>query len=272
MVAHGHGGGTEPPAAFQVLKAQDVTFTYPSRQAPSLRGASIEIRAGEVVALVGENGSGKTTLAKVLAGLYRPETGRVLWDGADAGAFDPHLWRERVAVVFQDYARYFLSANENIGVGRWRHMGDLEAIKEAARRAGADAPLAHLGQGYDSLLGPVPGRVRYLGRGVATVALARAFFRDAPFVILDEPTAALDPRSEAALFANVRELFQDRSTLLISHRFSSVRSADRIYVLADGRVVESGTHDELMRRGDLYAELFTLQAAAYLGDGPSEPM
>jgi ATP-binding cassette subfamily B protein len=269
MVAHGHGGGATPPPAFQVLKAEDITFTYPSRQAPSLCGASVEIRAGEVVALVGENGSGKTTLAKVLAGLYRPEGGRVLWDGTDAASFDPHLWRDRVAVLFQDYVRYFLSARENIGVGRWQRISDLPAIEEAARRARIDTLISSLPNGYESLLGPeFLGGVDISGGQWQRVALARAFFRDAPFIILDEPTAALDPRSEAALFASIRELFEHRSTLLISHRFSSVRSADRIYVLADGKVVESGNHDELMRQNGLYAELFTLQAAAYLDEGP----
>jgi ATP-binding cassette subfamily B protein len=268
MVAHGRGGGGKAPPGFAVLAAEDIVFTYPSREFPSLRGASIEVRAGEVVALVGENGSGKTTLAKVLAGLYRPESGRVLWDGTDAATFDPNLWRERVAVLFQDFARYLVTAGENIGVGRWQRISDLDAIKQAARQAGADAPLSNLTEGYESLLGPqFAGGFDISGGEWQRVALARAFFRDAPFIILDEPTAALDPRSEAALFASVRELFEGRSTLLISHRFSSVRSADRIYVLDDGRVVETGTHDELMLLGGLYAELFTLQAAAYLGDG-----
>lgn len=268
MVAHSHGGGATPPECFQTLRAEDVTFTYPSRDRPSLLGASVEIRAGEVVALVGENGSGKTTLAKVLAGLYRPSGGRVLWDGTDTATFDPHLWRERVTVLFQDYVCYFLSGRDNIGAGRWQRIDDMEGIQQAGARAGVDQFFSRLDKGYDSLLGPeFLGGVDISGGQWQRIALARAFFRDAPFIILDEPTAALDPRAEAELFANIRNLFQGRSTLLISHRFSSVRSADRIYVLSEGRVVESGTHDELMSLKGLYAELFTLQADAYLGNG-----
>jgi ATP-binding cassette subfamily B protein len=267
MVAHSHGGGATPPARFGLLRADRVSFTYPSRDTPSLVGATIEVHQGEIVALVGENGSGKTTLAKVLAGLYRPEAGRVLWDGTDAATFDPHLWRERVAVLFQDYVRYFLSARDNIGAGRWQRFDDIEAIKQAGRQTGVDDLLKSLPAGYQSFLGPeFFGGVEISGGEWQRVALARIFFRDAPFIILDEPTAALDPRSEAALFANIRTLFEGRSTLFISHRFSSVRSADRIYVLSEGRVVETGSHDELMRQRGLYAELFTLQAAAYLGD------
>lgn len=265
MVTHSHGGRRVPPSRFDRMEARDVTFTYPSRSTPSLQGASIEVRAGEVVALVGENGSGKTTLAKVLAGLYRPESGMVLWDGAETSDFDPHLWRERVAVLFQDFVHYFLTARENIGAGQWTRMDDTEALEEAAERAGVADLLARMPHGYDSLLGPqFLGGVDISGGEWQRIALARGFFRDAPFIILDEPTAALDPRSEAALFANIRELFVGRSTLLISHRFSSVRSADRIYVLEKGRVIENGTHEQLMSLGGLYAELFTLQAAAYL--------
>jgi ATP-binding cassette subfamily B protein len=266
MVAHSHGGGAVPPSRFKTLKAEGITFTYPSRELPSLLGASIEVRQGEVIALVGENGSGKTTLAKVLAGLYRPDSGRLVWDDLDANSFDPQLWRERVAVLFQDYVHYFMSARENIGAGRWDRVGDLDAIRTAGLRAGIDQFFSTLPTGYETLLGPeFFGGVDISGGQWQRVALARAFFRDAPFIILDEPSASLDPRSEAALFANIREMFEGRTTLFISHRFSSVRNADRIYVLSEGRVVESGSHDELMREGRLYAELFTLQAQAYLG-------
>jgi ATP-binding cassette subfamily B protein len=268
MVAHSHGGGGAPPEHFRSLRADDVYFTYPSNNAPSLRGASVEIHEGEVIALVGENGSGKTTLAKVLAGLYRPGGGRVLWDGQDTAAFDPHLWRERVTVLFQDYVRYLLSAKENIGAGRWQRFGDEAGIEVAGARAGLSDMFSSLPDGYGTLLGPeFLGGVDISGGQWQRVALARAFFRDAPFIILDEPTAALDPRSEAELFANIKTLFRGRTTLFISHRFSSVRSADRIYVLSGGQVVEGGTHDELMSLGGLYAELFTLQAEAYLGGG-----
>ena len=268
MVAHSHGGGEVPPSRFKTLSAQDVTFTYPSREQPSLVGASIEIREGEVVALVGENGSGKTTLAKVLAGLYRPGSGRLLWDGADTASFDPHLWRQHITVLFQDYVKYFMSVRDNIATGRWERFNDDDDVKEAATRAGVDGLFSGLPSGYDTLLGPeFLGGVDISGGQWQRVALARAFFRDAPFIILDEPTASLDPRSEAELFANIRELFKGRATLFISHRFSSVRSADRIYVMSEGRVTESGSHEELMRRRGLYYELFTLQASAFASGG-----
>lgn len=266
MMSKAQGGTEVPPPTFDVLKAENVTFTYPSRDEPSLRDATIELRAGEVVALVGENGSGKTTLAKILAGLYRPDAGAVWWDGSNTNAFDTYQWHERVAVLFQDFVQYFLTAKENVGVGRYQDMDDMAAVEQAARRAGVHDMFKDLADGYNSLLGPeFVGGVDISGGQWQRIALARAFFRDAPLIILDEPTAALDPRSEAALFSSIRELFSGRSTLLISHRFSSVRSADRIYVLADGKVVESGTHNALMEQNGLYAELFSLQASAYLG-------
>ncbi|MDQ6726630.1 MAG: ABC transporter ATP-binding protein/permease [Actinomycetota bacterium] len=252
------------PDSFSLLSTEDLTFTYPSRGEPSLRNVSMHVRAGEVVALVGQNGSGKTTLAKLLAGLYPPTSGTVTWDGINANDLDPEQLRNSVAVVFQDYLKYFLSAAENIGVGRHERIGDEDAIVDAARQAGADVYLAALPNGYATRLGP-----QYFGGSDLSigqwqrVALARAFFRDAPFIVLDEPTAALDPRAERDLFDRIKELAQGRSVLLISHRFSSVRSADRIYVLSEGTIVEEGTHATLMERCGAYAEMFTLQASAY---------
>ena len=257
--------GTAPlPAHIGHLSVRDLTFTYPSRRAPSLRDVNIDIGAGQVVALVGENGSGKTTLAKLLAGLYLPQVGRISWDGQDLASMDIAQVRKRVAVLFQDYVKYFLSARENVSVGRWERAEDEAAIRQAAIRSGANDLIEALPNGYDTYLGPQFFGGSDLSTGQwQRVALARAFFRDAELVILDEPTASLDPRAEAALFAAVRELFAGRSVVLISHRFATVRLADHIYVLDAGRLIEHGDHDELMARNGLYAELFTMQASAF---------
>jgi ATP-binding cassette subfamily B protein len=247
-----------------LVEADDVWFTYPSAEEPALRGVSLRIEPGEVVALVGANGSGKTTLAKLLGALYVPDRGRVLVHDLDTATADRTALRRDVAVVFQDFLRYALPARDNIALGRHERASDEPAIRAAAEQAGAAADLEALARGYDTQLGPafVGGVDLSLGQW-QKVALARVFFRDAPFVILDEPTAALDARAEHDLFARIRDLFEDRSVLLISHRFSTVREADRIYVLDAGGVVEAGAHDDLMARGALYAELFSLQASAY---------
>jgi ATP-binding cassette subfamily B protein len=255
------------PAPFERLVVDSVTFTYPTGSEPALCDVSLDIKRGEVVALVGENGSGKTTLAKLLCGLYLPQKGQILWDGRDVATMDPTELRRSIAIIFQDFVQYVLAAADNVGVGREDRFGDRAGIQQAAVQAGAHPFLSALPDGYDTLLGPEfeGGKALSVGQW-QRVALARAFFRDAAFIILDEPTAALDARSEHELFQSIRALCQRRSVLLISHRFSTVRSADRIYVLKDGAIVESGNHSELMRRGGLYSELFTLQASAYLPD------
>ena len=266
------------PRGFEVLRAENVSFAYPESAYRAVDDVSLEIRRGEVIALVGENGSGKTTLAKMLAGLYRPEHGRIRWDDTDLAEVDADELRRSVAVIFQDFERYLLPARENVGLGRHERVGDFDDIVEAARRADADDFLASLPEGYETMLGRefAGGYDLSIGQW-QRVALARAFFRDAPFVILDEPTAALDARAESRLFERMRELLEGRSVVLISHRFSSVRSADRIYVLHEGRVIEEGSHVELMAADGLYAELFGLQARAYVEperaaerDGPDD--
>ena len=260
---------TTPPVAFDRVEVDDVTFTYPGAAAPALRGVSVAVDRGEVVALVGDNGSGKTTLAKILGLLYRPGAGHVRWDGVAVDGLDLEACRRSVAVIFQDFGQYWLSARDNIGIGDIARRNDLDAITDAARAVHADEFLAPLPAGYETVLSRLMEGGRDLSIGQwQRVALARAFFRDAPLLIMDEPTAALDAAAEARLFASIRDLAADRSVLLISHRFSSVRSADRIYVLHHGEVVETGSHDELVAAGGRYATMYALQASAYLAADP----
>ncbi|WP_235527817.1 ABC transporter ATP-binding protein [Sphingomonas sp. Leaf38] len=239
-------------------------IAYPGAERWAVRHLSFALAPGEVLALVGENGAGKTTLVKLLARLYDPVEGRVLLDGRDLRDFDLDALRGAIGVIFQDFVRYNLPAADNIAVGRIEARGDRQRIETAAAAALADDVVAKLPGGYDQMIGKrFRNGVDLSGGEWQKMAIARAYMRDAEVLILDEPTAALDARAEYEVFQRFRELSTGRSAVLISHRFSSVRMADRILFLSDGRVEASGTHDALLAAGGRYAELFELQAAGY---------
>ena len=251
----------------------DLAKTYGgTRPVTALHPLSLTVAAGETFGLLGPNGAGKTTLVKLLARLYDPDEGRILLDGVDLREIDLASLRAAVGVIFQDFVRYHLTAAENIAVGRIEARTDRPRIETAAERSLADTVVAGLPEGYEQTLGKrFKTGVDLSGGQWQKVALARAYMRDAQLLILDEPTAALDARAEAEVFARFKDLTAGKTAVLISHRFSTVRMADRILVLAPGpaaeggggRVAEIGTHDALLALGGTYAELFRLQAAGY---------
>ncbi len=253
-----------PPVLQQGIVFDDVGFRYPGADRWAVRKLSFTLHAGEVLALVGENGAGKTTIVKLLARLYDPSEGRILIDGYDMREYDLEQLRANIGVIFQDFVRYNMTAGDNIAVGRIDARGDQARVVAAAERSLASDVIARLPNGYDQ---PVGRRFRkgidLSGGEWQKVAIARAYMRDAQLLILDEPTAALDARAEYEVFERFKELSSGKTGVLISHRFSSVRMADRILVLADGRVEASGTHAELLAERGRYAELFELQASGY---------
>ena len=241
---------------------EDVRFTYPGAAEPALAGLNLRIRAGERVALVGANGAGKTTLTKILLGLYRPDAGRVTFDGVDAAEIAPAELRGAMSAVFQQFVHYHLTLGENVALGRIEARDAAADIRDAMARAGADDVLQGLA-GAETLLGPDVGGTDLSGGQWQRVALARGFFRRAAVLVLDEPTAALDPLAEVALFTRFADLARGRTAVLVSHRLGICRLADRVLVLERGRLIEEGSHEALMRAGGRYAAMFGAQARWY---------
>jgi ATP-binding cassette subfamily B protein len=255
---------TIPPGAIAGIDFDNVTFTYAGGTEPAVAGLSLHIRPGELIALVGENGAGKSTLVKLLLRFYDPDRGSVTVSGVDLAHVDPEALRSRIGVLFQDYASYELSVRENVIMGRPQRDVDDSRVMEALHDARSEWLVRKMANGLDSRVGRLfEGGHDLSGGEWQRLALARIMYRDADIWILDEPTSSLDPEAEAAIFAELKENLKGRIGIVISHRFSTVRIADRIAVIADGRVKELGTHDELLRAGGRYAQLFELQAAGY---------
>jgi ATP-binding cassette, subfamily B, bacterial len=255
-----------PPKAL-ALHFEGVSFAYPGSARPALDDVSLDVAAGEVVALVGPNGAGKTTLVKLLTSLYRPTKGRVTVGDDDVAKLDPGLLRSRIGVVFQDFVHYHLTAKENVGIGWEPAIDDPASIEKAAADGGATEVVAGLPKGMDTMLGRWFGGEQLSIGQWQRIALARAFPRKSGVLVLDEPTASIDAEGEYEIFERLQRLAEGRTVLLITHRFSSVRMANRIVVLDKGRIVEQGTHDALMAKRGLYAKMFSMQAKGYLEAG-----
>lgn len=263
-----HLNGHQPQALPKPIRCgiefRDVSFRYPDKEQWALRHLNLTIAPGEKLALVGANGAGKTTLVKLLTRLYEPTEGQILLDGVDLREYDIEELRRRIGVIFQDFVRYQTTARENIGFGQVTALEDEDRILEAARRGGADTVVTELKDGYDTMLGKWFDKGQELSGGQwQKIALGRAFMRDGELLVLDEPTSALDAEREYEIFQRFRDLTAGKMALLISHRFSTVRMADKIAVLENGGLLEYGSHSELLALGGTYARLFNLQAEGY---------
>ena len=257
-------GAEVPEVIRRGFEFRNVSFTYPGTDRTVLREFNLHLRPGERIALIGENGQGKTTVVKLITRLYDPTEGQILLDGVDLREYSLDDLHRHIGVIFQDFMRYEMTARENIAVGRVDQTHDLGDLEVAAHKSLADTVVAKLAGGYDQMLGRrFEGGVELSGGEWQKIALARAYLRDADLLILDEPTAALDAKSELEVFERFAELTEGKMALLISHRFSTVRMADRIVVLSGGRLIEEGDHAQLMASGGVYAGMFEMQAASY---------
>ena len=255
------------------IELRGVAFTYAGGKTPAIEDIDLEIAAGQLIALVGANGSGKTTLSKVLANLYHPSAGNITWDGVALRDLEPSKVARSITILFQDFLRYEMTLSDNVAIGDSLRIQDVAAVRAALDEVGLTEPAAALPQEIDTFMSPrFPG-----GHDLSTgqwqrVAMARGLFRDAPIVILDEPTAALDAKAESELFATMRNTLADRTVVLVTHRLASAVTADQILVMSEGRIVERGTHAQLVVQDGLYATMFELQAAAYRSGDASEAM
>jgi ATP-binding cassette subfamily B protein len=263
----------DPVKKVSVLKekivAKNMSFTYPGNTAPTLNNVSFEIKKGEIIALVGSNGAGKSTLVRLLCRLYDPDSGFLKYDGTDIKNIEPEEYRKQFSVVFQDFMLYNLSAGENIRLGNLEAINHEAKIEAAAGKTGINELISSLPKGYETTIGNLFDESRELSWGEwQKLALSRALFRDAPVLILDEPSSSLDADTEYEIFNRFREIVKGRTTILISHRFTNVNLADRIILLDKGAIAETGTHDELIRRGGLYFTMFTKQSSRFNPPNP----
>lgn len=253
-----------PPSPPSGLTVDSVGYRYPGADRDALESVSFELRRGQIMAIVGANGSGKTTLAKLVCNLLPPTRGVISWDAIDLADCDPQQVRAQIAPVFQDYAEYHLTIRQAIGLSKVDRLGDTDAIRDAAGKVGLNELIDSLPNGIDTRLGKMFSGGTDISIGQwQRLAIARALFRDSPVVVLDEPSASLDPRAEAELFDLLHSMCEDRIVIFVSHRFATVRSADLVMVMDQGEIVEMGTHDELISLGGLYKDLFTIQAERY---------